>query len=156
MNKSSLTLIATLLISSSTLAADLYDPKQNYSGGSQVSFNGSIYQAKWWANPGQSPGDKVEHAWETPWELIISETDPESPLPPDPETPTEPVLPPVEGYPDYLFGTEYSGNQVVHNKGKLYQCRDGVTVPWCSGAAWAYEPGVGTAWFDAWVVWDGS
>ena len=141
-------------MSTSLFAADRYDPNLSYNGGSTISFNGDIYQAKWWANKGQSPADKVAHEWETPWELI-SKGDGVTPVTPV-TPPTEPDKPVVDGYPQYLFGTAYKGGDIVNNDGKLYQCREGVTVPWCSGAAWAYAPGSGSAWFDAWVVWNGT
>ncbi|MGL5250835.1 MAG: glycoside hydrolase family 19 protein, partial [Enterovibrio sp.] len=33
---------------------------------------------------------------------------------------------------------------------QLYRCKSGVTSAWCSGSSWAYAPGTGTAWADAW------
>lgn len=140
---------ASIILASSShlFAAELYDPNLSYPAGAEVSFNGNIYQAKWWANPGQSPADAVKNPWDTPWEMIEEGngvTPPVTPETPDP-------IPPVEGnYPTYQQGTQYKGGDVVLNQGQLYRCRIGITASWCSGAAWAYEPGVGTAWFDAW------
>ena len=53
------------------------------------------------------------------------------------------------GTPTYSAGTNYTQNQSVQNKGTLYRC----DVPgWCSStAAWAYEPGYGSAWTLAWT-----
>ncbi len=54
------------------------------------------------------------------------------------------------GAPTYSAGTSYIQNQSVQNKGNLYRC----DIPgWCSStAAWAYEPGAGTAWTLAWTL----
>lgn len=53
------------------------------------------------------------------------------------------------GSPNYLAGNSYSQGQSIQNKGSLYRCD---IAGWCSStAAWAYEPGVGTAWQQAWT-----
>ena len=53
------------------------------------------------------------------------------------------------GLPQYVAGTSYSQNQEVQNVNKKYRC----DIPgWCSsGAAWAYAPGEGQHWQDAWT-----
>ncbi|WP_173677738.1 glycosyl hydrolase family 18 protein [Francisella tularensis] len=50
---------------------------------------------------------------------------------------------------DYKAGTTYQQGQEVNNAGSCYVCN----IPgWCSSsAAWAYEPGKGTAWQEAWT-----
>nr|WP_159466493.1 M60 family metallopeptidase [Scandinavium goeteborgense] len=58
------------------------------------------------------------------------------------------VVPPVR--PDYKEGTPYSAGDVVTNKGNLYQCKPWPYTGWCAGAAWAYAPGVGQHWQQAW------
>ncbi|MGL4753290.1 MAG: carbohydrate-binding protein, partial [Aeromonadaceae bacterium] len=45
-------LLTGLCMSSQLWAATPYDINQSYGGGSEVSFNGKIYEAKWWANAG--------------------------------------------------------------------------------------------------------
>ena len=51
--------------------------------------------------------------------------------------------------PQYIAGTQYSAGQKVQNIGNEYTCD---IAGWCSStAAWAYEPGVGTAWNSAWT-----
>jgi len=60
--------------------------------------------------------------------------------------------PPVTDVANYQEGHPYIGGDRVVNYGVVYVCNEGVTSPWCSGAAWAYEPGVGTAWREAWRV----
>lgn len=53
------------------------------------------------------------------------------------------------GYETYKEGTTYSKNQVVAGTdGNLYEC---IQPGWCSGAAWAYAPGTGSAWTQAWA-----
>lgn len=37
-------------------AAESYDSSKNYAGGSEVEYEGSVYKANWWANPGEYPG----------------------------------------------------------------------------------------------------
>ncbi|WP_336291021.1 glycoside hydrolase family 19 protein [Aeromonas dhakensis] len=64
------TLLAALCLSGQLWAATPYDINQGYAGGSQVSFNGQIYEAKWYANPGQSPGVQVANEWDSPWALM--------------------------------------------------------------------------------------
>lgn len=53
------------------------------------------------------------------------------------------------GIEDYSAGTAYSDGQQVANNNRKYTCN---IAGWCSSnAAWAYEPGVGTVWQDAWT-----
>ncbi len=52
--------------------------------------------------------------------------------------------------PQYVEGGGYSGGSQVQNAGSLYECKPYPYEGWCNGAAWAYEPGVGDHWQDAW------
>lgn len=56
-----------------------------------------------------------------------------------------------EEYPAYKEGTAYKAGDKVSNLGGNYQCKPHPYTGWCAGAAWAYEPGKGTAWGDAWI-----
>ena len=155
-----LSLALLLGISASLHAAVPYNPQSHYATGAEVSYNQQIFRAKWWANPGQSPAQvaTVAHAWQTPWALTSKTPTPVTPKPdkPKPVTP-KPVTPkPKVTAPQYVAGTTYKGGDIVSNFGKLYLCNTGITAPWCSGAAWAYEPGVGTAWQQAWSLTDGT
>ncbi len=58
----------------------------------------------------------------------------------------------AQSYPSYDENTTYAGGDIVSNAGATYICNEGVTVAWCSGAAWAYEPGLGVAWQQAWSL----
>ncbi|MDV5168571.1 Ig-like domain-containing protein [Photobacterium rosenbergii] len=49
--------------------------------------------------------------------------------------------------PAYTEGASYTQGQLVTNIDNQYSCQ----IPgWCSGAAWAYAPGEGSHWQDAW------
>ncbi|MFZ4542614.1 MAG: glycosyl hydrolase family 18 protein [Saprospiraceae bacterium] len=51
-------------------------------------------------------------------------------------------------YQNYVEAAPYSTTSIVTNNGGVYKCN----IPgWCSGAGWAYAPGTGTAWQDAWT-----
>ena len=157
---------ALMTLSLYASAAPVYDSTQSYPAGSRVSLGGNVYEAKWWANPSQSPGANVVNRWDTPWKLISEGTDqahqPQEPgrpsQPPGPSQPPQPPQPPqssqpaVGSFPAYSEGGQYQGGELVTSNGKVYRCKAGITSPWCSGAAWAYKPGSGIAWQSAWEL----
>jgi GH18 family chitinase len=51
-------------------------------------------------------------------------------------------------YTAYVEAAPYQVGSVVYNNGGVYSC---FVAGWCSGAAWAYSPGLGTAWIDCWT-----
>ena len=54
------------------------------------------------------------------------------------------------GLPQYSAGTSYSQDQEVTNVSKKYRCD---VAGWCSSSAgWAYAPGEGQYWQDAWTL----
>ncbi|GAB1847304.1 hypothetical protein MyNCGM683_21510 [Achromobacter xylosoxidans] len=53
-------------------------------------------------------------------------------------------------YPLYKEGTQYKSGDIVTNGGKLFRCKPFPFGGWCSQSGWAYEPGKGTVWNDAW------
>ncbi len=53
--------------------------------------------------------------------------------------------------PQYIENNGYVAGSQVKNAGGLYECREWPYSGWCNGAAWAYGPGTGTYWQDAWV-----
>ncbi|WP_370630699.1 glycosyl hydrolase family 18 protein [Photobacterium sp. WH24] len=53
--------------------------------------------------------------------------------------------------PAYVEGTAYQAGDQVSNGGVNFECKPYPYSGWCSGAAWAYEPGVGVYWQDAWT-----
>ncbi len=54
--------------------------------------------------------------------------------------------------PQYIENGGYSEGSLVQNGGNLYECKPYPYSGWCNGAAWAYEPGQGTYWEDAWTL----
>jgi hypothetical protein len=38
----------------------------------------------------------------------------------------------------------------VKNAGRRYECKEWPYSGWCNGASWAYAPGTGAYWTDAW------
>ncbi len=57
-----------------------------------------------------------------------------------------------DSYPAYKAGTPYKAGDIVSHGGKLYECKPFPYSGWCGQAAFAYEPGKGFAWGDAWNV----
>lgn len=143
--------------------APAWDSNSVYVADDLVSHNGHQWRAKWWTL-GEEPGTTGE--WGV-WE----DQDPcgDDPTPPPTATATvptstatpanTPTATPTSGsgscagVPQYVAGTTYSTGQFVQNIGNKYLCEVG---GWCSStAAWAYEPGVGMYWQEAWS-WAGS
>ena len=56
------------------------------------------------------------------------------------------------GTPQYVENGGYSAGSQVQNSGNKYQCKDYPYSGWCNGAAWAYAPGTGAHWQDAWTL----
>ncbi|MBU2896221.1 glycosyl hydrolase family 18 protein [Vibrio hepatarius] len=54
-------------------------------------------------------------------------------------------------YPQYVEGTPYQAGDRVTNSGGIYECKPHPYTGWCAGAAWAYGPGTGTYWDQAWT-----
>ncbi|NWA10804.1 lytic polysaccharide monooxygenase [Pseudomonas gingeri] len=52
--------------------------------------------------------------------------------------------------PPYVEGTDYKAGDVVSNAGSTYKCKPWPYTAWCKGAAWAYAPGTGVHWQEAW------
>lgn len=53
--------------------------------------------------------------------------------------------------PQYVENGGYAAGSVVKNAGGQYECKGYPYSGWCNGAAWAYAPGTGTYWADAWI-----
>ncbi len=54
--------------------------------------------------------------------------------------------------PQYMENGGYQEGSRVQNAGSLYECRPFPNSGWCNGAAWAYAPGTGAHWEDAWTL----
>ncbi|MBT1690180.1 glycosyl hydrolase family 18 protein [Dawidia soli] len=56
------------------------------------------------------------------------------------------------GVPQYVENGGYVAGSIVQNQGSQYECKPYPFSGWCNGASWAYAPGTGTYWTDAWVL----
>ncbi|HEY9046939.1 MAG TPA: glycosyl hydrolase family 18 protein, partial [Ohtaekwangia sp.] len=54
--------------------------------------------------------------------------------------------------PQYVENNGYVAGSIVKNAGSQYECKPYPYSGWCNGAAWAYAPGTGTYWQDAWIL----
>ncbi|MCR3972888.1 chitinase [Aeromonas veronii] len=95
MKKNRITLLlAGMMLSGHLWAAEAYDINKSYPGGSQVNYNGQVFEAKWWVNPGQTPGMAAANEWDTPWKLVgegeVTPPDTGGDDKPNPPTPTPP------------------------------------------------------------------
>ncbi|MDB5256777.1 MAG: Carbohydrate binding family 6 [Chitinophagaceae bacterium] len=52
----------------------------------------------------------------------------------------------------YAENSGYVAGSKVKNAGNQYQCKPYPYAGWCNGAAWAYGPGTGAYWTDAWTL----
>ncbi|MDB5271825.1 MAG: hypothetical protein JWO58_192 [Chitinophagaceae bacterium] len=50
----------------------------------------------------------------------------------------------------YKENNGYVAGSKVTNVGEQYECKEYPYSGWCNGAAWAYAPGTGSYWTDAW------
>ena len=51
----------------------------------------------------------------------------------------------------YVENGGYTAGSKVKNNNRQYECKPYPYSGWCNGAAWAYGPGVGAYWTDAWL-----
>jgi GH18 family chitinase len=56
------------------------------------------------------------------------------------------------GIANYVENGGYVAGSKVQNAGSQYQCKPYPYSGWCNGAAWAYGPGTGSYWTDAWTL----
>ncbi|WP_165823942.1 Ig-like domain-containing protein [Pseudochryseolinea flava] len=54
--------------------------------------------------------------------------------------------------PQYVENGGYIAGSIVKNAGSRYECKPHPFTGWCNGAAWAYAPGTGLYWSDAWIL----
>jgi hypothetical protein len=50
----------------------------------------------------------------------------------------------------YVENGNYVAGSKVKNAGRQFECKEFPYSGWCNGAAWAYGPGTGAYWTDAW------
>ncbi len=56
------------------------------------------------------------------------------------------------GIATYVENGGYSAGSKVQEAGSSYECKPWPYSGWCNGAAWAYRPGAGAYWTDAWTL----
>ncbi|MDB5272654.1 MAG: carbohydrate-binding protein, partial [Chitinophagaceae bacterium] len=56
------------------------------------------------------------------------------------------------GIAQYVENGGYAAGSKVQSGGSQYQCKPYPYSGWCNGAAWAYGPGSGAYWTDAWTL----
>lgn len=56
------------------------------------------------------------------------------------------------GLAQYIENAGYVAGSKVKNAGSRYECKPYPYSGWCNGAAWAYAPGSGAYWADAWTL----
>ncbi len=62
------------------------------------------------------------------------------------------VTNPCSSIAPYVENSGYVAGNKVKNANSQYQCKPYPYAGWCNGAAWAYAPGTGAYWADAWTV----
>lgn len=64
---------------------------------------------------------------------------------------TQPPSDGCSGIADYQENSGYVAGSKVKNAGRQYECKPFPYSGWCNGASWAYAPGTGAYWSDAWT-----
>ena len=171
--KKSIVALAALsasLLSTSAFAVNcsglaVWNSTAAYGGGTQVQEAGKAYNANWWSQ-GHSPAS-YSGQWQE-WTLLgncdgVVSSSSKSSAPPSSSSVVSsskssssvaPSNSSISGgnctSSQYVAGTAYSAGQLVQNAGSEYRC---TIAGWCaSTAAWAYAPGTGTYWQDAWQL----
>jgi hypothetical protein len=54
--------------------------------------------------------------------------------------------------PQFVENGGYVAGSIVKNAGSKYQCKPYPYSGWCNGISWAYAPGTGDYWSDAWTL----
>lgn len=161
------------LLSSSAFAVNcaglpVWNSTAAYGGGTQVQEAGKAYKANWWSQ-GHSPAS-YSGQWQE-WALLgacdgVTSSSAPSSVAPSSSAPSSvapsskssssvaPSSSSISGgnctSPQYVAGTAYAAGQLVQNAGSEYRCN---IAGWCgSTAAWAYAPGTGAHWQDAWAL----
>ncbi len=139
-----------------------------YGGSTQVQESGKAYKANWWSQ-GHSPAS-YSGQWQE-WTLLgacdgAASSAPSS-VAPSSSAPSSVASSSKSSSSvavvssssiaagncastQYVAGTAYSAGQLVQNAGSEYRC---TVAGWCgSTAAWAYAPGTGAHWQQAWEL----
>ncbi|HSC66642.1 MAG TPA: glycosyl hydrolase family 18 protein [Cellvibrio sp.] len=151
-------------ISTSALAIDcsgfaIWSSSAAYGGGTQIQEAGKGYKANWWSQ-GHSPA-AYSGQWQE-WTLLgvcdggaassskSSTPASSSSVAPSSKSSSSSISGGNCTSPHYAAGTNYAAGQLVQNAGSEYRC---TIAGWCSStAAWAYAPGTGAHWQQAWEL----
>lgn len=171
-------LVGASLISAEVFAVDCtglpqWTSNSTYTQSNKVQYLNRAYTANYWTqanNPTTSSG-QWQHWTDNgacdgitsssvssssavssslPSSSVISSSRPSSSSSSVPSSVTSSSVGSVVACPAFVVGTTYAAGAVVSNAGGVYTCQ----VPgWCaSTAAWAYAPGTGTYWQQAWTA----
>lgn len=159
-------LISTVFFAGHTLAADCskvtqWDASTVYTADTTAVRDATLFKAKWWTR-GDDPV-KRSGAWDV-WASqgacnAVSSSSASSVSSASSSSVSSSVSSSslsssssagACGASEYTAGTAYRANQLVQNAGSEYRC---TVAGWCSSnAAWAYAPGTGAHWQDAWQL----
>lgn len=116
-----------------------YVPGNNYKPGDRVIASGTVYECEkyetWCSNAAYAPtGIYGDQAWITIGDSGNGDGGDTTP----------------GAYPDFKVGTSYAAGEKVSHNNRNFSCK---VSGWCSATQdqqWAYEPGVGLYWDQAW------
>lgn len=123
--------------------AQAYIENGGYDAGKKVLNQGHLYECKTWPNSGWCNGPATAYEpgigshWTDAWIELTS-------------CPDDSLV--CDNTPEYEEYSHYGPESLVVQDGVLYECKAWPNSGWCSGAAWAYAPGYGLHWEDAWTV----
>ncbi|WP_039915554.1 chitinase [Cellvibrio mixtus] len=159
-------------LSTSAMAVDCsgipaWNATASYGGGSQVKEQNNAYKANWWSQ-GHNPVN-YSGQWQE-WTLlgacdgvvsssskssvassvIVSSSSRSSSLVISSSSSSSSVVVGNCASPQYVAGTSYAAGALTQNAGSEYRC---TVAGWCgSTASWAYAPGTGAHWQQAWEL----
>lgn len=138
-----------LSVCSNSMAKTLeYVPVLSYEKNATVIFERCVYKAKRWVDSKEYPVLSEDIISDNPWEVASCNMSVKSR-----ENPENIQRSKILNANEYKENTFYQSGDVVRGVGstKLYECKKSVSS-WCSSSAWAYEPGKGNAWEQAWTL----
>lgn len=119
-----------------------------YTSGKEVQWKGVHYRAQWWTTA-EPPAVKPANTWDNAWLYLSKCGDSSSGTT---GGTTGGSVDNSTGAPLYVYGTAYAaGNRVLGTQGGVFECKPYPFSGWCSGAGWAYAPGTGLYWSEAWI-----
>ncbi len=158
-------------LSTSAMAIDCssipaWNATASYGGGSQVKEQNNAYKANWWSQ-GHNPVN-YSGQWQE-WTLVgacdgavsssskssvassvVVSSSSKSSSPVISSSSSSSVVTGNCASPQYAAGTNYAAGALAQNAGSEYRC---TVAGWCgSTASWAYAPGTGAHWQQAWEL----